>query len=97
MQVHIIAVLCVICGGVFFSVEIYEWLIIMLCFGLVMSLEAVNTAMEDICNKLRDDFGLSYSATKNARDIAAGAVLISAIMSATIAGVIFLPKIFLLV
>lgn len=96
MQVHVIAVMVVTLAGILLEIEVFEWLIIMLCFGLVMSLEAVNTAMEDVCNKLRDDLGLSYIATKNARDISAGAVLISAIISVIVAGIIFVPKIFLL-
>jgi diacylglycerol kinase len=93
MQVHIIAVLVVTIAGVLLNISNYEWLIVLLCFGLVMCLEAVNTAIEDVCNKLRDDLGLSYGSTKNARDISAGAVLISAIMSVLVAGVVFLPKI----
>jgi len=96
MQVHLIAVVVVTIAGILLNVEIYEWLIILLCFGLVMSLEAVNTALEDICNKLRDDLGLSYDATKNTRDVAAGAVLIAAIVSGVIAFIIFVPKIILL-
>lgn len=93
MQVHVIAVLVVTIAGVLLNISNYEWLIVLLCFGLVMCLEAVNTAIEDVCNKLRDDLGLSYGSTKNARDISAGAVLISAIMSVLVAGVVFLPKI----
>ncbi len=96
MQVHVIAVVVVTLAGIILEIEIFEWLIILLCFGLVMSLEAVNTALEDVCNKLRDDLKLSYDSTKNARDISAGAVLISAGMSVVIAGIIFLPKIVLL-
>lgn len=93
MRVHIIAVVVVTIAGLLFSISLIEWIAIFICFGLVMSLETVNTVLEDICNKLRDDLGLSYDSTKNARDLAAGAVLISAIFSVNVAIIIFLPRI----
>jgi len=96
MRVHILAVFVVSLTGIFLKISTGEWLIILLCYALVMSLEAVNTALEDICDKLRDDLGLDYKATRNARDIAAGAVLIGVIFAVIIAVIIFLPKIFTL-
>jgi len=92
MRVHILAVVVVTMSGVVLTISTSEWLIILLCFSLVLALETVNTAFERVCNHLRDDLGLSYQATKDARDIAAGAVLISAIISVIIAGIIFLPR-----
>lgn len=93
MRVHVIAVIAVTFAGIVFKITTIEWLVILLCFALVMSLETVNTALEDVCNKLRDDLGLDYKATRNARDIAAGAVLIAAIFAVIVAILIFLPKI----
>lgn len=93
MRVHIIAVFVVTIAGLVFNLSLMEWVAIFICFSLVMALETVNTVFEDICNKLRDDLGLSYDSTKNARDMAAGAVLIVAIFSVNIAILIFLPKI----
>jgi len=93
MRVHIIAVVVVTVAGLLFNISLMEWIAVFICFSLVMSLETVNTVLEDICNKLRDDLGLSYDSTKNARDLAAGAVLISAIFSVNVAIIIFLPKI----
>ena len=93
MRVHIIAVVVVTIAGILLSISLIEWIAIFICFSLVMSLETVNTVLEDICNKLRDDLGLSYDSTKNARDLAAGAVLISAIFSVNVAIIIFLPRI----
>ncbi len=92
MRVHVIAVLVVGLAGIYFKIERVEWFAVILCFALVMSLETVNTALEDVCNKMRDDLGLDYEATRNARDIVAGAVLISAIFAVIIATMIFLPK-----
>jgi diacylglycerol kinase len=88
-----IAVVVVTIAGLLFGISLSEWIAIFICFSLVLSLETINTVVEDICNKLRDDLGLSYDSTRNARDIAAGAVLISAMFSVYIAIIIFLPKI----
>lgn len=95
MRFHLIAMVIVVLAGFVFYIEILEWLILLICIALVISLEAVNTALEDVCNKLRDDLGLSYDSTKNARDISAGAVLVSAIISSIIGLIIFVPKILL--
>lgn len=93
MQVHLLAVAMVIVFGFWLSISNLEWLIIFLCFALVTSLETLNSAIENVCNKLRDDLSLSYDATKNARDLSAGAVLIASFFSALIGLVIFVPKI----
>jgi len=93
MRVHILAVFVVSFVGVLLQATQTEWLVILLCYALVMSLETVNTALEDICNKLRDDLELDYKATRNARDISAGAVLIGTIFAVIISIIIFLPKV----
>lgn len=61
----------------------------MTLFGLVISLELVNTAIEitvDICSP-----NINNKA-KKAKDTSAGAVLVSAIMSSIIGLIIFIPK-----
>lgn len=92
MQVHVLAVIVVTVSGISLGISVLEWLIVMVCFSLVLSLETVNTAFERVCNHLRDDLGLSYQATKDARDIAAGAVLVAAIISVLVGIVIFVPR-----
>lgn len=58
-------------------------------FGLIMALELVNTAVEAVVDLVTEE---RKPLAKIAKDTAAGAVLIAAIM-ATIAGIIiFLPK-----
>lgn len=93
--IHMLFFIMVLFLGSVFSIFAYEWLIILVVSALVMSLELMNTAVEEVCNKLRDDLGLSYEATKNARDIAAGSVLVSAIIAASCGLIIFLPKLIL--
>ena len=92
MKVHLVAAIFVIGLGLFFQLSNMEWAIIFLCIAAVMSLEMVNTALEEIANLVRDTDHLAYGATRRMRDVAAGAVLIMAIASAIIGGLIFIPK-----
>ena len=71
-----------------------EWLILLVFFALIPSLELVNSAVEDTCNCLRDNLQLDYQATKLPRDLAAGAVLWASVFTALAGAIIFLPKIY---
>ena len=70
--------------------EYEEWCICMVLFGLVMALEHVNTAVEAVVDMVTEEY---HPLAKVAKDTAAGAVLIAAIMAAIAGGIIFLPKI----
>lgn len=84
------ASMLVIMFAVFLKCTFVEWAILMsMCF-LVVSLEMVNTAIENLCDRItleRD------SQIKKIKDISAGAVLTMAICSVIVAGIIFIPKI----
>ena len=59
-------------------------------FGLVMALELVNTSIEAVVDLVTEE---RKPLAKIAKDTAAGAVLIAAIMAAIIGCVIFVPKV----
>lgn len=94
MRIHGIAALLVIAAGLWFGITRSEWLVILIFIAVVWSLEMINTAIEDLANVVRDTNHLNYEATKKARDLAAGAVLVTAIIAAISAGIIFLPYLF---
>lgn len=94
MKVHLVALISVILLGVLVDLNQTEWIAILLCIGGVISLELVNTSLEELADLIRDTQHLPYSATRRARDVAAGAVFVMAIVSACIAALIFLPKLF---
>lgn len=93
MKVHGMATIMVLFLGFFFQISLMEWILILLMIGLVMSAEMVNTAIEEVCNSMRDELGLPYKSSKRARDVAAGAVLVLAIVAAIIGSIIFVPRI----
>ncbi|MBP9781224.1 diacylglycerol kinase family protein [Candidatus Woesebacteria bacterium] len=94
MRVHGAATIVVVIAGFWLGITRFEWLIILLFVAAVWSLEMVNTALEELANTMRDTNHLNYRATKTARDVAAGAVLVMAIIAAISAGIIFLPYLF---
>lgn len=87
-RLHLLAALAVVVSGLYFEISRIEWIIIVLCVGLVFTAEAFNTAIEYLCNVVHPEFNLTI---KKVKDIAAGAVLIAAISSAVVGGLIFIP------
>jgi diacylglycerol kinase len=92
-RVHLSILAVVIAAGLFFSISKTEWLAIVCCGMMVLILEMVNTALEYLCDTITTDFN---PAIKIIKDIAAGAVLISALGSVVIGSMIFIPKLFVL-
>ena len=66
-----------------------EWIVILLCIGVVLSLEMLNTAIEKLCDVVQEDY---HPSIKIIKDVAASAVLWISIMSAIIGAIIFIPK-----
>lgn len=86
-----LAVVVVVIAGFYYKVTPSEWLALVLCFGLVFMAEAFNTAMEIDINLTSPNY---HPYARDTKDVAAGAVLIAALISIIVAAIIFLPKIF---
>ena len=87
-QIHIAAFVGVLALGIFFGISSMEWVMIFLISALVMGLEAINTAIEHFCNLYSSEVNEHI---KKIKDVAAGAVLITAVFAVCIAVVVFLP------
>ena len=90
MQIHCLAAGLVVLFGILLHISVQEWMICLVLFGMVMGLECVNTAVEAVVDLVTQE---RKPLAKKAKDAAAGAVLIAAIMAAVIGCGIFLPKI----
>ena len=89
MKIHIgISLLVIICG-IAFNISITEWMFCLLCIGLVVGAEMFNTAIENVVDLASPEL---HPLAGKAKDIAAGAVLICAIISVIIGLLIFVPK-----
>lgn len=86
--VHLLATLIVIVAGLWLSISAMEWSLIIIAIVLVWMAEALNTAVELVCDLVSEDY---HPVIKKAKDIAAGAVLVAAIGAAIIGLIIFLP------
>ena len=88
---HLLAACVVIAAGFYFKVNTNEWLILILTISIVITAEAVNTAIEKLGDFVHKE---KHESMRIIKDMAAGAVLFSAIASVVIAAIIFIPKIF---
>jgi len=90
LKIDIFMAILVVILGIIFKISTIEWIILVVLIGLVISLELVNTAIEEVVNLLSPDKQIH---AKKAKDIAAGAVLVIATSSLIAGLIIFLPKI----
>lgn len=90
MKIHLAVAILVVIFGTVLKLSVTEWCICLALFGMVMSLELVNTAVEAVVDLVTKE---RHPLAKIAKDTAAGAVLIAAIMAAITGLIIFVPKI----
>jgi diacylglycerol kinase len=92
-QIHLFATMLVLGLSFWLKLSSIEWCIIIFCISHVMALEALNSALEYLADKITKKEDLLIG---KAKDIAAGAVLMGAIGAMIVGGIIFLPKLALL-
>lgn len=90
MKIHLVITAIVIIGGTALSINKTEWIFCVLCIGLVIGSEMLNTSIENIVDLVSPE---QHPLAGKAKDIAAGAVLFCAICSVIVGIIIFLPKI----
>lgn len=93
-RIHLVVTFCVLVAGLFFRISPEEWLIVILAIGLVISMEAMNTAVENLADFVSPE---KHSWIKKIKDLSAAAVLICALSAVAAGLVIFLPKLFRLI
>lgn len=87
-RIHVLITLLVVAVGIFLKISRLEWIAIILVIGVVWIAETINTVFE----RLFDLIDESYNPiVKIGKDVSAAAVLLSAIFSALVGFLIFLP------
>lgn len=86
MKVHVCCAILAIACGVIFKINITEWSIILICIGIVLSIETINSAIESLVDLVEPNH---HPIAGKIKDLAAGAVLIFSIISALIGIMIF--------
>ena len=90
MRSHVLSALTAIIAGLIFRISATEWLLLLLSIFLVIAFEIMNSAVENVVD-LASDYHFSMRA-KNAKDMAAGAVLVVSGFAVITGLIIFLPK-----
>lgn len=86
--VHAAAALVVFTAGVTLGVTRVEWMVLILAIVAVWTAEALNTALEFLCDVASPDF---HPLVEKAKDVAAGAVLICAVGATAVGMLVFAP------
>jgi len=91
-KIHLFLSALSIVGGIFFRISYFEFLIIATVIILGLTVEMINTALEETANAIdqvkREDIRI-------AKDVSAAAMLIFSLGAFIVACIIFVPKILL--
>ena len=89
--VHLVATLTTICIGLFLELAKSDWALLLSVIIVVWVAEALNTAFELLCDVTNPEF---HPVVKQAKDVSAGAVLISAIGAVIVGLIVFVPHVY---
>lgn len=87
--IHVFLSLIVIVLGISLKISLMEWMILIAIIGFVISLEIINSAIENLANIVSP---LRHPIIKKVKDLSAAAVLFYAFIALIIGLMIFIPK-----
>lgn len=87
-RIHLVVAFCVILAGIFFHISPLQWIAVSVCIGGVLSAEAVNSAIESLADRVSPE---RHPLIRDAKDYAAGAVLVFVFAAVAVGLIIFLP------
>lgn len=87
--VHLVCTALVVTTAIFLEVSLEQWCLLGLCVGSVLGAELFNSAIEQLARAVDDQYNDQIGA---ALDIAAGAVLMTAITAAAIGSSLFITR-----
>lgn len=88
--VHLLVTVLVIVLAALLRVTLVEWCLLALCIALVLALELLNSALEQIAKAVTREYD---EHVHHALDIASGAVLLASLGAALVGAVILLPRV----
>jgi diacylglycerol kinase len=93
-RIHLLVTILVVIAAIVLNVARMDWILLTFAIALVWAFEAINTAIEHLCDVISPD---QSDSIKYAKDIAAAAVLVAAIGAAIIGITVFSPYIYALI
>jgi diacylglycerol kinase (ATP) len=88
-RIHLLAALLTIVMGIFMKLDHYEWSLLAIVIGLVFLTELLNSSLESLADIIDPEWN---GLIMKAKDYAAAAVLIAAVVAIFVGGLIFIPK-----
>jgi diacylglycerol kinase len=88
---HIVSAVIVLIAAFLLKFSAWELAILTLTIGFVLILELINTTLEALVDLVSPEI---RKQAKIAKDVSAGAVLVSAILAITVGIILFVPKLF---
>lgn len=85
--------LIAICLGIIFQITLFQWSMILISLGVVLSIELLNTAIEAVVDLVTIEIN---PLAKIAKDCGSAATFVASVISVIIAGFIFIPRIMIL-
>lgn len=91
-RIHVFIGILAIGLSIFLKLKLVEIAVISITIGLVLAMELLNTAIESVVDlTVKQSY---HELAKIAKDCAAGAVLVSALVAVLVAGALLLPPLF---
>ena len=88
-RIHLIAGLGAICLACYFRLSVVEWLVLIAAIALVLTAEALNTALERMVDLLEPE---RHPVARDAKDLAAAGVLIASLSALIVGLILFGPR-----
>jgi diacylglycerol kinase len=91
MRIHLLAAAAVIGAGWIFNLQRAEWGLLVIAVTLVLVTEVINSAIERIVDLITPQY---HPLAEKAKNMGAGAVLVSALAAVALGVIIFIPHLF---
>jgi diacylglycerol kinase (ATP) len=88
-RIHAVAAVAVVALGWRLQISVNEWLAVVLAVVLVVAAEALNTALELVVDLVSPQW---HALARDAKDVAAAAVLVCSVGAAVVGVLVFGPK-----
>ncbi|HQY11677.1 MAG TPA: diacylglycerol kinase family protein [Ferruginibacter sp.] len=89
-KVHLLLATITLVAGACLQISQWQWIVISFCISMVLAAELFNSAIEKICDHVNPAY---HPQIKIIKDMAAGAVLVVALMSIVTGLLVFIPAI----
>jgi diacylglycerol kinase len=87
-RIDLIMTFIVVLAGIAFEISYTDWIALSLVISMVFVAETINSAIEALCDTVSLDYKVNI---KYAKDVSAGAVLVTALVSVITGLIIFMP------